>query len=92
MVGEIEMMIAGHRLVLLADGDRLQLLIPSFRTAYFMVTQKLPLDASSGLLRASRRKLTAQIGPRARVRLFPQPPLLLKLASPAIRALNGRGS
>ena len=88
MVGELDVAIAGQEATILFLKDHVVLRFADYRSALAIVNHAMPSPEPIGkLLSFSEIGLRAQVGIRQPIELFPQPSLIVRWLSPAVREM-----
>lgn len=88
MVGELDVAIAGQEATIHFLNDQVLLRFADYRSALAIVNQAMPNPKLVGkLLSFIEIGLRAQVGKRRPIELFPQPSLIVRWFSPAVREM-----
>ena len=88
MVGELDVVIAGQKATILFLRDHVVLRFAGYRSALAVASRLIPRPKQIGkLLALSEIGLGVQIGKRRQIELYPQPGLLVRWLTPAVREM-----
>ena len=88
MVGELDVAIADQEATILFLNDRVIFRFASYTSALGMVNHAVPNPTSIGkLLSFSEISLSAQVGKRRPIELFPNPSIIVRWLSPPVREM-----